>query len=82
MPDFPFQHTEVQLEDAIYRAKMRFDRKHFGSAHPRDKYQLLNEWYLLQERIQPLVDELNDIADWRRRTHGREGDSRPVALHS
>lgn len=62
--------------------KVQFDRKHFGSAHRRAKHDNLSDWYLLQERIQPLVDELNDIADWRRRTHGREGDTRPVALNS
>ena len=82
MIDFPFDRDEAQLYELIDHAKKVFDRVYLKDLSPEAKHKLLPYWYIWQERtIKPLVEELNDIQDWRRRTHGRIGNSRPLPLH-
>lgn len=79
---FSVVRREHRLRDKIEWFKNVFDKEHMTSLHPAAKAHKLPEWVALNERIKPLVKELADIADWRERTAGRTGDSRPLALHS
>lgn len=73
---------EHEIRDEIERLKGIFDTEHMTSLHPLNKAHKLPEWIALNVSILPYAQELSEIDLWRRRTHGREGDSRPVPLHS